>query len=135
MFYLVQIIVPSLICVVLPVGIVWIVMRNNTNKVNKSSEVIIKAIESNTDVDVNKLIEVLGQTKQTKRTPEEISQRRLLRGSLFSLLGIAFALVSIIASDSDLADFMFLASGVMFAFGISYLIVYFVYRKPKAIEE
>ncbi|MDE7410473.1 MAG: hypothetical protein K2M94_00340 [Paramuribaculum sp.] len=124
MFHLVQIIVPVSICVVLPAVLVWIVFRSRNNKVNKNAEIVIKAIESNSSIDADKLVAALGTTE---RTPGQILQLRLLRGCMFTLAGLIVGLIELFF-DSPMSYFMFLCSGLLFAVGISYLIVYFVTR-------
>ena len=46
-----DILTPIFICVVLPVAIVWLVMRTKQNETNKTAEIIIKAIESGNPID------------------------------------------------------------------------------------
>ncbi len=67
MFWLVQLLVPICVCVVLPVIIVWIIFRSVTNKDNKNAEIIIKAIESNSAIDADKLVEALSKKQKTPR--------------------------------------------------------------------
>lgn len=57
------VLVPIFICVVLPVAIVAIVFAAMSNRDNKRSQVLIKAIESNSGLDAAKLVEAL-QTPQ-----------------------------------------------------------------------
>ena len=44
---LIEILVPIGICVILPLGIFWLYYRAQTNKENKRTEIIMKALESN----------------------------------------------------------------------------------------
>ncbi len=55
---------------------------------------LIKAIESNCDIDADKLAEAL---QKPKKTALEILNLRLLRGCIFSLVGIAVCIIGIIA--------------------------------------
>lgn len=68
MFWLVQLLVPICVCVVLPVIIVWIIFRSVTNKDNKNAEIIIKAIESNSAIDADKLVEALSKKQKNAQT-------------------------------------------------------------------
>ena len=47
-----DILVPLGICVALPVMIVWLVMRKKTNETNRRTEIVLAAIEKNSEIDV-----------------------------------------------------------------------------------
>lgn len=127
MFWLTQLLVPLGVCVALPVLVVWIYYRSVTNRDNKNAEIIIKAIECNSTIDADKLVAALG--KQEK-TPAEVLQVRLLRGCMFTLLGIAAAVIAaLVYRAEDFFAFSILTSGFCLAVGLAYLIVYFVTRK------
>ncbi len=119
-----QILVPIFVCVVLPVAIIAIIFGASINSDNKRSQVLIKAIESNCDIDADKLAEALQKPKKTAR---EILNLRLLRGCIFSLVGIAVCIIGIIAADTVTVPLIF--GGTSLAIGLSYLVVYFVTRK------
>lgn len=122
--------VPIFICVVLPIAIVLIVFIASMNSDNKRAEVLIKAIEYCMDAD--KLAEALQKPKKTDR---ELLNLRLLRGCIFSFIGIAICAVGFVAlySGSDFsADTVIvpmLFGGASFAVGLSYIVVYFVTRR------
>jgi hypothetical protein len=102
------------------------------NGENKRAQIIIKAIEANKDVDTDKLIESL---KKPQKTAREILNLRLLRGCIFSLIGIAFAIVGFVNSttgtefSADPVTVPLIFGGISLAIGISYLIVWKVTRK------
>ena len=129
---MVEILVPIFVCVVLPVAIVAIVFASAMNSDNKRAKVLIKAIESNCGIDADKLAEALQKPKKTARETLNI---RLLRGCIFSFIGIALCIVGTIsfhmgsefASDPVTVPLIF--GGASIAIGVSYLIVYFVTRK------
>ena len=129
---LVSIIVPIFICVVLPVSIVLIVYLASMNSDNKRAKILIKAIESGTAIDTDKLADALRKPRKTAR---ELLNLRLLRGCIFSILGAFMLLLSIVGfyAGGDFADeFGFdvlFCSAIFLAIGVSYLIVYFVSRK------
>lgn len=130
MFWLVQMAVPLGICVALPVLIVWIIYRASTNGDNKRAEVLIEAIRSNNGIDADRLAEALAKPR---KTPAELLNLRLLRGCIFSLIGVAAALYSWYASCSfpemNVQNWMWIIAAASLAIGISYLIVYFVSKK------
>lgn len=127
-----EILIPIFVCVVLPVAIVAIVFAAAINNDNKRAEVLIKAIESNGGIDADKLAEALQKPKKTAR---ELLYHRLLRGCIFTFIGIALCVVGIVLSyyvsesseDSFIIPLVF--GGVSIAIGLSYLVVYFVTRK------
>lgn len=127
-----SILVPIFICVVLPIAVVLISSLTKMNSENKRTQIIIKAIEANKDVDTDKLIESL---KKPEKTPREILNTRLLRGCMFSLIGVALAIVGIVnlatgsEISSDPVSVPFVFGGISLAIGVSYLIVWKVTRK------
>lgn len=127
---LIEILVPIGICVILPLGIFWLYYRAQMNKENKRTEIIMKALESNSNLDTDSLVKVLENTSQT---PQGIRYARLQRGCQYTLLGIALCVVFLISNgmeiDSDGAFLMIFAGAASIAVGISYLIVYFVSGK------
>lgn len=124
------ILVPIFICVVLPVSIVLIIFLTSMNSDNKRAAVLIKAIEANNGIDADRLAEALSKPR---RTPRELLNIRLLRGCLFTLLGVASAVVAVILATSypgmKFENIAMPVAGVSLSIGISYLIVYFVTRR------
>lgn len=124
--------VPIFVCVVLPIAIVLIISLARMNSDNRQTQIIIKAIESNKDVDADKLIESL---KKPQKTSREILNVRLLRGCMYTLIGIFLAIVGIVnlvtgsEVSADPVTVPFIFGGIALAIGISYLIVWQVTRK------
>lgn len=124
--------VPIFVCVVLPVAIVAIVFAAAMNNDNKRAKVLIKAIESNCGIDADKLAEAL---QKPKKTAHEILNLRLLRGCIFSFIGIALCTVGIVSLcmgtefSADPVTVPLIFGGVSLAIGLSYLVVYSVTRK------
>ena len=124
-----NVLLPLGICVALPVLIVWIVFRAGIIADRLRSQVLIKAIESNNNIDADKLAEAM---QKPRKTPAERQQMRLMRGCLFSLLGLgalsyAVYLMSLEREDAT----FFITAGVCLSVGISYLVVYFIARKEE----
>lgn len=126
------IIVPIFICVVLPVSIVAIVAATVMNNDNKRAQVLIKAIESNCGIDADKLAEALQRPKKSER---EILHLRLLRGCIFSFIGLVLCIIGIISLCighdfiADPVSVPLVFGGASLAIGLSYLVVYFVTRR------
>lgn len=127
---LVNTLIPISICCLLPLGIIWLYYRAQMNKENKRTEIIMKALESNSNIDTDSLVKAL---ENTSKTPQGIRYARLQRGCQYTLLGIALCVVFFITNgleiDSDMAFLMIFAGAASIAVGISYLIVYFVSGK------
>lgn len=137
MFWLVQTIVPIAVVVILPVLIVWIISRAQINKDNKNAEIIIKAIENNSTIDTDKVIEALAKQNKSER---QILNRRLLRGCILTFIGIASAVMSVIMYSIDPEDIdtlliFVIASAITLAVGIAFLVVYRITRGTVSDEE
>lgn len=128
----VEIIIPIFVCVVLPVSIVAIVYAATINNDNKRAKVLIKAIESNCGIDADKLVEAL---QRQKKSAIEILNLRLLRGCIFSFIGLALCMIGIVSLftgsefSSDSVTIPLIFGGASLAIGCSYLVVYFVSRR------
>lgn len=131
MYWLTQTLVPIAVTVVLPTLIVWIVFHSRNNRDNKNAEIAIKAIENNTDIDADKLVEAL---RNREKSRDELLRLRLLRGCIFAFIGIAAGALALIGScyedyDSDIIFGWLVVSFFTLAIGAAYLLVYFVSRK------
>lgn len=119
----VAIVVPVSICVILPVLIVWIVFRALINRTNRQTDIVLEAIRNNPGLNTEKLIETM---KKREFTPWERLNRKLLRGSIFTLIGITFVFLAAFGvQDSDAEFFCWLLCGVCGSIGIGFLITYF----------
>ncbi|MDE6022981.1 MAG: hypothetical protein K2G13_05705 [Muribaculaceae bacterium] len=128
--------VPIFVCVVLPIAIVLIVSLRKRNSDNMRAEILVKAIESGREIDTKRLTDAL----QTPRPTQcEILYARLLRGCIYTLVGIALIIIYLIglwsnSIDNDLMSFSLFVGPLGLAVGMAYLIVYFVTRK-QVLEE
>lgn len=118
------------ICVVMPVSIVWIVFSSISKSDSRQTEVIIKAIENNPDIDAERLIEAMRKPRKTYR---QIQQTRLLCACLFTLLGIAASIIAGILAYQVPTRYMhypaMVLAGIFLAIGIAYAVVYYVGNK------
>ena len=116
------------ICVVLPIAIVLIVFLTKMNSDNKRAQVLIKAIESNNNINTDKLSEVM---QKQKRSALETLNLRLLRGCLFTFLGIALCITKFVipGAPDSIKIILTVAGTASIAIGISYLVTYFVTRR------
>lgn len=130
-----QIVVPVAICVVLPVTVVWLTTRMKMNNDKLRTEVLIKAIETNKDIDADKLAEALARPAKTER---DVLFSRLKRGVLFSVLAVLCTILAIVVYltdfESNAQNVLALVAAGSYAIGIGNLVVYFV-SKPHILGE
>ena len=119
-----DILLPIGVCVVLPVTIVWLIMRTRQNETNRKAEIMLKAIEAGVAVDPNLFKVEKNEPKSTKE--------RLLKYLIATcvtmfpgLVLFAIALFSCIKFGFEFPDTLILtAGGILIAIGTAYLIVY-----------
>ncbi len=75
------------ICVVLPVLIVWLIMRKQTNDTNKRTEIILAALEKNPNLQIEEFIKQLNPPKKSLK--KELLEK-LLCACVFIAIGISF---------------------------------------------
>lgn len=126
-----EILAPIFICVVLPIAIVGILAYTKINAENRRAQILTKAIETNNNIDTEKLTEILrSMEKSTARSARDKVAGRLLRGCIFTLVGFAFIGIAFITPDYKPSESPALCCALIsLAVGISFLIVYFVTRR------
>ena len=135
-----DILMPLGVCVVLPVMIVWLVMRTRQNETNKKTEIMLKAIESGATVDP----EFFKSQQRGQKTIKERLLSRLAGGSILSLIGIAFLVLAIVFANSyapngwnfgnSPAPTFAIIGGISLAIGLALFAVFFVGKKIMARE-
>ena len=131
---LAEILVPLGIVVVLPVLIVWLDMRKKANDTNKRTEIVLAAIEKNSDIDVEDFFKKMNPPQKTLK--EKLMQRFLWGGVLVAL-GVAlivFVLVQSLFGGAEVNDMMLLCGVVACFVGAAFLITYRVSRNVLAKE-
>ena len=131
------------ICVVLPVMIVWLINRTRQNETNRKTEIMLKAIESGATIDAD-FFKAQQEQKgpRTTRTIKERLLRRLTGGCVFTLMGVAFAVIGLVnrsmMTDIHMSNDAFtmpcILGGIFFSIGVALLIVFFVGKKMLAKE-
>ena len=127
-----------LFCVFLPIisiMSVWLVMRNKANETNKRTEVLLAAIEKNSDLDIEDLIRKMNP--KPKATKERL-MNRLLWGLVFIAIG-ASTLLSALYQDyqggASLDYFpIYSGGGCLLLIGISFVAVFFISKRMLAKE-
>ena len=134
-----DILMPLGVCVVLPVMIVWLVMRTRQNETNKKTEIMLKAIESGATIDAD-----FFKAQQDQKAPKTIKERLLKRlsgGCICTLTGLALEVVGIVnyvkwdgTISNDSAVVPMIIGGILLGIGVSLIVVFFVGKKMLAKE-
>lgn len=136
MVEIVALLVPLGVCVVLPVLIVWLIVRSKINKDNTQKEILLAAIEKNSDLDIEKFIESMNPQKKLLK---EKLLNKMLAGMITLFIGLGLAVMALIislagGSGGDTIYFCGIIGTVCIATGIAFLINYSVGRKFLAKE-
>lgn len=123
-----EVLISIFICAVLPIAVVAITAYTRINSDNRRSQIIIKAIEANNNIDADKLAESL---KKPVKTALQILNARLLYGSIFSLIGLGLIILAITQGSisKELQFLLYFVAAFAFAIGFGNLITYFITRK------
>ena len=124
------------ICVVLPITIVWMITRTRIKLDNLRKEIILAAMEKNSDIDIEEMMKKLNRPK--KLLKEELITK-LLYGSMFVGLGIltyvALAVyMCIFGQETNMFIGLSFVAVPSLAVGIAFLISFFVGRNMLAKE-
>lgn len=128
--------VPIAICVVLPIAIVWMTTRARIKRDNLRKEIILAAMEKNSDIDIEEMMKKLNRPK--KLLKEKLIMR-LLCGSMFVGFGIltyvALAVyMRIFGQDTNMFIGLSFVAVPSLAVGIAFMINFFVGRNMLAKE-
>lgn len=122
------IIITFLVCVAFPVGIVWIVTRARIQKTKLVSDVLLAAIEKNSNVDIDSIAKSLGKRgKERMLTPMERNLRRLQIGCTTFLVGIGFGLFYHLGPGAGKGCIY--TAMILVSIGIGALVAYFVGKR------
>ena len=124
------------ICVILPIGITWLITRNKTNETNKRVELALAAIEKNAEINVE---DVLKKINLPQKSLKERTLKNLTIGTIFVAIGLGCLCYSVwLISEGSVgsARGMLLCGFIPLFMGIAYIIIYFISRKElrKEIE-
>ena len=120
-----DILVPLGICAVMPVLIVWLVMRSYTRREENQKEIITAALEKNPNIDIEQIVKSF-QPKE--KLIKEKLLTRLLWGCICTFCGLLGIVFKLIGGESLLSDIL-LIFVVIFAVGVAFLINYFLGKK------
>ncbi len=120
-----NILVPLGICAVMPVLIVWLVMRSYTRRNENQKDLTIAALEKNPNIDTEQLVKSF-QPKE--KLLKEKLLIKLLWGCICTFLGLLCIVFRLIGGADFLADELILFI-CLFAVGVAFLINYYVGKR------
>ena len=130
-------ILPALACgCVLPIVVIWLTIRNEMNKTNQRTQIVLAAIEKNPDIDIEELMKKISPKKKLLK---EKLLSKLQTGNITTFLGIGFLLCALYVdymggmSSNDLR-MLYLAGAILLSVGIAFLISYSKGKKMLAKE-
>ena len=121
---------------VLPIMVVWFMIRESINKTNKRTQIVLAAIEKNPNMDIEELMKKISPKKKLLK---EKLLSKLLWGGIIAFLGIALLGYCFVQGNvggmatATLQQFS-LFGAVLLGIGIAFLINYYVGRKLLAKE-
>ncbi len=133
---LVAILIPVSIGCVLPIMIVWLVIRKMMNETNQRSQIVLAAIEKYPDMDIEELMKKISPKK---RLLKEKLLAKLLWGSIITFLGVAligFCIVQAFVGGMPtqaLQEFS-LFGAILLGIGIAFLVNYNIGKRTLAKE-
>ena len=121
---------------VLPIMVVWLIIRESMNKTNQRTQIVLAAIDKNPDMDIEELMKKISPKKKLLK---EKLLSKLLWGGIIAFMGIALLGYCIVQGyvggmpTAALQQFS-LFGAVLLGIGIAFLINYYVGRKLLAKE-
>ena len=121
---------------VLPIMLVWFTIRENMNKTNQRTKIVLAAIEKNPDMDIKELMEKISPKKKLLK---EKLLSKLLWGSILGLLGISFLVYGLLIDyrggmNTDDLIHIYFVGGILLAVGIAFIVNYRLSKKMLAKE-
>ena len=121
---------------VLPIMVVWLIIRESMNKTNQRTQIVLAAIEKNPDMDIEELMKKISPKKKLLK---EKLLSKLQTGSITALLGVGFLVCALYVdylggmSSKDLR-MLYLVGAILSGVGVAIIINYFVGKKMLAKE-
>ena len=136
---MVDILTPIFICVIMPVTIVWLVMRQKRNETDKMAEIMIKAIENGNPIDPSFL-----NGRHLRKSLKEKQLGLLTWTIVLSVIGLASLLVGLIYIIVNNFDYktgptvftilLPLAGSALLAVGLALFVAYLIRKRFLAKE-
>ena len=132
-----DILVPLGICVVLPIMVVWLVMRHITNETNRRAEIVLAAINKNSDVDVEEFLKKLNPPRKPMK--ERLLQKMMWASILIAISlffgGYAMIMVFLGGQNPNKIETFAAFGAIFFLVGLALLVVCLVSKKAMAKEQ
>lgn len=135
--HFVQVLTPITIVVVLPVLVVWLVMRARQHEVDRQTEILMKSIENGAELNP----EFFNVAKRPKSVKDKL-MGYLTTAMVTGVIGLLTLLVQIVyysvanlwKDDSGTTAALMSISSIILAVGIAFFIVYSIGKKTYARE-
>lgn len=135
--HLVQSLIPIAIVVVLPVLVVWLVMRTRQHEVDRKTEILMKSIENGAELSPD----FFNMAKRPKSVKDKL-MGYLTTAMVTGVIGLITLLAQVVyyttanlwADQSGFPMVFMCFSGIILAVGIAFLIVYYVGKRTWAKE-
>ena len=130
-----DILLPIFMCVVMPVTIVWLVMRTRQNETNKMAEIMLKAIEAGTPIDPDFF---KAQSQTFRKSLKERQLGWLTAACILIALGLGSILIGAIFilinnwtynTAPSAFTLLTIAGGIVLVIGIALLVVYSIRKR------
>ena len=136
MEHLAEILVPLACGCVLPIVIIWLIVRRRMNETNARTQIAMAALEKNPDLDVEELLKKISRNGNLLK---EKLLKKLLWGCLTTLLGVVLIGFGIYLGTYHLGGTDDPMTAVVFGLvslgvGIAFLINYFVGKRMLSKE-
>lgn len=127
--------VPIFVCVVLPALIVFLVMWQRRNEVNRKTEVALKAIETGAQVDPNFFAPAPKKKEKAGKSLKFRIFNMLRSGIILASLGAAFIVIAVLSAvKGDVMLGLMTVGIILLALGCGFVASYFIARKQFAAE-
>lgn len=128
--------IPVALGCIIPIMIVWFIIRKNMNETKQRTQIIMSYIEKNPNANLE---ELLSKTSPKPKLLKEKQLRKLTCGILTALLGLIFLGMGawmgyVGGSDPDDITFSAFMGCILLAVSISFIVTYFVGKKMLAKE-
>ena len=131
-----EILVPIFCGCILPIVAYWLYVRDEMNKTNQRTQIVLAAIEKNPNMDLEELMEKMSPKKKLLK---EKLLTKLQTGNITTMLGIGSLICALWADykggmDPRDLSMLYLAGIVLLVVGVAFLRNYFVGKKMLAKE-
>ena len=126
----ISVIVPIVVCFLLPVSIILIVSLARKHEIDKRTDIMLKAIEAGQPVDPN----LFSRPSERKSSAEKSADK--LQGAVVTLLlGVVFTVLFFIGNDLPWQKYYIIVGPVLLAAGIANYVSYASFLKKNQDDQ